>query len=262
MRKPLGQPTRGKTGPNRLRKTDTFLALAFPALVRHLPGLYVDLGYGAYPVTTGETWRRLRAIDARARVLGVEIDPARVAEAQAHAAPGLEFRHGGFDLPLRPGERVAVIRAFNVLRQYDEAAVAGALAALGARLAEGGLLLEGTSDPHGRLVAFNILRKVGALERAGVVLAPRLGADFAPRALRAVLPKAFIHHAEPAGAIDRFFTAWEAAWQRARGGTRTPRQRFVAAAHALAARGGYGLDRRDALLRRGFLWLGADWPER
>ena len=262
MGKPLGRPTRGKTAPNRLRKTDTFLAVAFPALVRHLRGLYVDLGYGAYPVTTAETWRRLRRLDPRARVLGVEIDPARVAEAQPHAAPGLEFRHGGFDLPLRPGEAVAVIRAFNVLRQYDEAAVAGALAALGARLAEGGLLIEGTSDPHGRLVAFNLFRRAGGLERGGVVLAPRLGADFAPRALRAVLPKAFIHHAEPAGAIDRFFSAWDAAWQRARGGARTPRQRFVAAAHGLAERGEYALDRREALLRRGFLWLGADWPER
>ena len=262
MGKPLGRPTRGKTAPNRLRKTDTFLAVAFPAFVRHLPGLYVDLGYGAYPVTTAETLRRLRAADPRARVLGVEIDPARVAEAQAYAEPGLEFRHGGFDLPLRPDEAVAVIRAFNVLRQYDEAAVAGALAALGARLAEGGLLIEGTSDPHGRLLAFNLFRKAVVLERVGVVLAPRLGADFAPRALRAVLPKAFIHHAEPTGAIDRFFTAWDTAWKRARGAARTHRQRFVAAALALSDRGGYALDRREALLRRGFLWLGADWPDR
>jgi hypothetical protein len=261
MGKPLGRPTRGKTAPNRLRKTDAFLAVAFPALVRSLPGLYVDLGYGAYPVTTEETWRRLRRLDPRARVLGVEIDPARVAEAQPYAAPGLEFRRGGFDLPLRADERVAVIRAFNVLRQYDEAAVAGALAALGAALAEGGLLIEGTSDPHGRLLAFNLFRKAGELERAGVVLAPRLGANFAPRALRAVLPKAFIHHAEPAGAVDRFFAAWDAAWQRARGGGWTPRQRFVAAALRLAERGGYTLDKREALLRRGFLWLGAGWPE-
>ena len=80
----------------------------------------------------------------------------------------------------------------------------------------------------------NLFRKAGALTSTGVVLAPRVGADFAPRASRAVLPKAFIHHAEPAGAIDRFFAAWEAAWQRARGRGITPRQRFVAAAHALA----------------------------
>jgi hypothetical protein len=262
MRKPLGQPTRGKTAPNRLRKTDTFLAVAFPAFVRHLPGLYVDLGYGAYPVTSQETLHRLRRLNPRLTVLGVEIDLARVAEAQPYAEPGLAFRHGRFDLPLARDERVSVIRAFNVLRQYDETAVAGALATLGGALTEDGLLLEGTSDPHGRLLAFNLFRKAGALTSAGVVLAPRVGADFAPRALRAVLPKAFIHHAEPAGAIDRFFAAWEAAWQRTRGRGITPRQRFVAAAHALAEGDGYALDRRDTLLRRGFLWLGPSWPER
>lgn len=88
MGKPLGRPTRGKTAPNRLRKTDTFLAVGFPALVRHLPELYVDLGYGAYPFTTEETWRRLRRLDPRARVLGVEIEPARVAEAQPYGRRG------------------------------------------------------------------------------------------------------------------------------------------------------------------------------
>jgi len=36
----------------------------------------------------------------------------------------------------------------------------------------------------------------------------------------------------------------------------------VAAALDLAEGGGYALDRRDALLRRGFLWLGPSWPER
>jgi hypothetical protein len=262
MRKPLGQPTRGKTASNRLRKTDTFLAVAFPAFVRHLPGLYVDLGYGAYPVTSKETLYRLRRLNPGLSVLGVEIDPARVAEALPSVERGLAFRHGGFDLPLARGERVGVIRAFNVLRQYDEAAVAGALAALGAALTEGGLLVEGTSDPHGRLLAFNLYRKAGTLASAGVVLAPRVGADFAPRALRAVLPKAFIHHAEPAGAIDRFFAAWEAAWQRTRSRSLTPRQRFVAAARALAEREGYSLDRREILLKRGFLWLGRSWPAR
>src|SRR5574337_129180 len=136
--KPLGQPTRGKTAPNRLRKTDTFLAGAYPEFVRRMTGLYVDLGYGAHPVTSVETLHRLCRLNPSLRVLGVEIDPQRVAEAQPFAEPGLEFRLGGFNLPLRPGETVSVIRAFNVLRQYDEAAVADALAALNDALTEGG----------------------------------------------------------------------------------------------------------------------------
>ncbi len=271
--KPLGQPTRGKTAPNRLRKTDTFLGVAFPDFVRRMTGLYVDLGYGAYPVTSVETLRRLRRLNPSLRALGVEIDPQRVAEAQPFAEPRLEFHLGGFNLPLQPDESVSVLRAFNVLRQYDEAAVAKALAALSAPLIEGGLILEGTSDPLGRLLTFNLFQKQkGDLERIAFVLAPTLRADpsassgqaFFPRRFQAVLPKNFIHHAEPGGAIDRFFAAWQ--WARARGGD----QRRVFAQSALrladhysyrAARCGYHVDRRPSLLRRGFLWLGPEWPQ-
>lgn len=259
--RPLGQPTRGKTAPNRLRKTDAFLALAFPAFVRRLPGLYVDLGYGAYPVTSVETLRRLRRLNPAATVLGVEIDPDRVAEAQAYTEPGLEFRLGGFNLPLAAGERAAVVRAFNVLRQYDEAAVAQALTALEAGLAPGGLLIEGTCDPTGRLMTFNLYqRQPAGLARLGLVLAPSLRADFQPRQLQAVLPKNYIHHAEPGGRIDQFFAAWQACWQSARAQGRDPRLVFLAAARQLAGRHAYPVDPRPALQRRGFLWLGPDWP--
>ncbi|MBP7694173.1 MAG: hypothetical protein KA764_19780, partial [Anaerolineales bacterium] len=238
--RPLGQPTRGKTAPNRLRKTDTFLAVAFPEFVRALPGCYVDLGYGAYPVTSVETLRRLRRLNPNAQVLGVEIDPQRVADAQPYAEPGLTFRHGGFNLPLPAGERAAVVRAFNVLRQYNEAAVAEALAALAHGLAPGGLLIEGTCDPAGRLMTFNLFQKAGPeLVRRAVVLAPSLRADFQPRQLQAVLPKNFIHHAEPGGLIDQFFAAWHTAWQAARAQGRDRRQMFYQAARRLAERDGY-----------------------
>jgi hypothetical protein len=262
-RRLLGQPTRGKTAPNRLRKTDTFLAVAYPEFVRHMPGLYVDLGYGFYPVTSVETLRRLRRLNPALQVLGVEIDPARVAGAQPYAEPGLSFRLGGFNLPLQPGEQVSVIRAFNVLRQYGEAAVAAALDTLAAPLSAGGLILEGTSDPLGRLLTFNLFeRGMPALRRAALVLAPTLRADFLPRLFQAVLPKNYIHHAEPGGAIDRFFANWTAAWQHARGLSAEPRRVFALSALRLADRYHYHLDRRPALLSRGFLVLGPDWPEK
>lgn len=257
---PLGQPTRGKTAPNRLRKTDTFLAVAYPEFVRRLPGLYVDLGYGAYPITSLETIQRLRRLNPQARVLGVEIDPQRVAEAEVYTAPGLEFRVGGFNLPLKPGERVSVIRAFNVLRQYDESAVGEALMAMAATLTKGGLIIEGTSDPLGRLLTFNLYQKTEALQRIGFVLAPSLRASFAPRQFQAVLPKNFIHHAQPGGAIDEFFAAWHAAWQAARAHGLNPRNIFYQSARRLSEYYGYDLDHRPALLKRGFLWLGAGWP--
>ncbi len=108
----VGQKTRGKTAPNRLRKTDTFLGVAYPDFVRHMPGLYVDLGYGAYPVTPVETLHRLRRLKPDLRVLGVEIDPERVAEAAPFTEPGLEFRlanHFGYPVDRRP---VLLRRAF------------------------------------------------------------------------------------------------------------------------------------------------------
>ncbi len=262
--RPLGTVTRGKTAPNRLRKTDTFLAVAYPELLRRLPGLYVDLGYGAYPVTSLETLARLRRLNPRLRVLGVEIDPERVAEAQPFTRPGLEFRLGGFNLPLQPDERAAVVRAFNVLRQYDEAAREAALTALGAALAPGGLLLEGTCDPTGRLMTFNLYARAETptLTRLALVLAPSLRREFQPRQLQAVLPKNFIHHAEPGGLIDQFFRAWHTSWQWARAAGRDQRQVFRRAAARLRDHYGYALDPRPSLLQRGFLALGPDWPER
>lgn len=58
-------------------------------------------------------------------MVGVEIDPERVAAALPDRQPGLDFRLGGFNLPLEPGERAAVVRAFNVLRQYPESTFLG-----------------------------------------------------------------------------------------------------------------------------------------
>lgn len=262
--KPIGQVTRGKTAPNRLRQTDVYLAVAHAAQVRGATGVCVDLGYGVHPVTTVETLHRLRRLNPGLRVVGVEIDRRRVTDAEPYAEPGLEFRFGGFNLPLLPGERVSFIRAFNVLRQYDESAVAEALAALAGPLTEGGLIIEGTCDPPGRLLTFNLfLKQGGALSRTGFVLAPRLSGlsvDFDPREFRAVLPKNFIHHAEPGGAVDCFFAAWHASWQAARALAPDARGVFMQAALRLADGYGYSLDRRPALLRRGFLCLGAQWP--
>jgi hypothetical protein len=87
-----------------------------------------------------------------------------------------------------------------------------------------------------------------------------LRADFVPRQFQAVLPKNFIHHAEPGGAIDQFFAAWQAAWHAARSQAKDLRQVFTQSALRLANQYGYNLDRRPALLRRGFLCLGPGWP--
>ncbi len=257
----IGRPTRGKTARNRLRKTDAFLAIAYAERLCGGDAVYVDVGFGAAPITSVETLDRLRRLNPRLTVIAVEIDPERVRAAAALARPGLEVRLGGFDLPLRAGERAVAIRALNVLRQYDESAVAEAVARLGAALAPGGLLLEGTSDPTGRLLAFDLYERRGArIDRIALVLAPSLRHGFEPRAFQAVLPKRHIHRAEPGGDVDRFFAAWHGAWQAARRHTPDPRLAFPAAARLLAERHGYPVDRRAILLRRGFLALGPAWP--
>jgi hypothetical protein len=82
----LGQPTRGKTARNRLRRADNFLlmyaeALFYPARAQNETRFFVDLGYGAEPFTTLESARTLRRVNPKLPVLGVEIDPERVERA-------------------------------------------------------------------------------------------------------------------------------------------------------------------------------------
>ena len=97
--RPQGQPTRGKTAQNRLRRVDLFLAWYAANLLRCNDGAcagawLVDLGYGAEPFTTLEMAQRLRRLNPRLPVLGVEIDADRVATAlpdffAAKAGPAL-----------------------------------------------------------------------------------------------------------------------------------------------------------------------------
>jgi hypothetical protein len=256
-KKPLGVPTRGKTAPNRLRRSDIFLALYDPAWLQRLSAPYIDLGYGASATTTVETFERLRTMDPNARILGVEIDPERVAAAQPFARPGLEFRLGGFNLPLSSGEQVSIIRALNVLRQYPEAEYDPAIQLLSSYLMEGGLLMEGTSDPTGRLMVLNLYRKKrGPIEYEGLVFSLKFNQPFSPRDFQAVLPKNCIHHVEPGSAWDLFFQSWALAWQQALQLNITePRALFMNAAKRLSSHYHFPVDLRPALLRRGFLLL-------
>lgn len=252
-RRPVGRPTRGKTAPERLRRTDVLAALL------HLPPsgypLVVDVGYGADPTTTIETWSRLRTHRPALRVLGVEIDRARVDAAKPFERPGrLEFRVGGFDLPLTADEQPGLIRALNVLRQYPESEYDDAVRRMTRTLAPGGVLVEGTSSPTGRLLTANLWggATAGVPVHHGVVLSVNLRRPWEPRELQTVLPKNFIHHAAPGSPLDDFFAAWERAVEIERRGRSTPRAVFGAAARRLAD-AGHRVDRRPALLARGFL---------
>lgn len=254
--RPLGQPTRGKTALNRLRQVDVYIALAWSQLLIDGSPLIVDVGYGAQAWTALEMYERWLPFNARLRLLGVEIDAERVAVAQAYVQPGvIDFKLGGFNLTALLGsEKARIIRAYNVLRQYDESAVADALATMAQALEPGGLLIEGTSTPTGRIVAFDVYqKKAGELVHQGLVFGTNFREAVEPVQFQAILPKRLIHHAQDA-APAAFFDAWRHSLRLARGaGHNGWRKQWRYAAQWLHDYSGYQIDGRERLIRRGYL---------
>jgi hypothetical protein len=223
----IGTVTRGTTNPNRLRRMDRWIAAAHGAAMRRAEEpVAVDLGYGAAPWTAVELLARLRG-DVRPdiRVVGIEIDPARVEAARPYA-------HGGFEVPLPGGVRPVLIRAANVLRQYDEEEVAAVWARLRARLAPGGLLVEGTCDEIGRRHVWVALGPEGPRT---VTFATRLGSLGRPSDLAERLPKALIHRNVPGEPVHAFLADFDRAWAAAAPyASLGARQRWIRAVRTLA----------------------------
>lgn len=223
-RSPQGRITRGTTGTNRLRRVDRWIA-RHPALRADASPLVVDLGYGASGVTTLELHHRLALARPDVEVVGVEIDPARVARARSQLTEvragrtpfardaRVSFAVGGFEVPLPPGRRPAVIRAMNVLRQYDEADVAGAWRSMTARLAADGVLVEGTCDELGRICTWVEVGPDGAA--ASLTISLRLAGLAHPSIAAERLPKALIHRNVPGERVHALLRALDAEWERA-----------------------------------------------
>ncbi|MCW2705334.1 MAG: uncharacterized protein JWQ37_3329 [Blastococcus sp.] len=230
----LGRPTRGTTNANRLRRVDRWLiATQLPRLRDSARPLVVDLGYGSSAVTTLELVDRLSAEVDRLEVVGLEIDPARVAAVAADRdPPRVDFRVGGFELAaLQP----VLVRAFNVLRQYDEASAAQAWDTMRASLGPGGVIVEGTCDEWGRRSAWVALDADGPLT---LTFATRVSDIATPSDLAERLPKALIHHNVPGQPVHEFLRSFDAAWAAAAGlSAFGPRQRWVAAVEALGDQG-------------------------
>jgi hypothetical protein len=230
----LGLPTRGTTNANRLRRVDRWLlATQVPRLRDSARPLVVDLGYGSSAVTTLELVERLGPEVAGLEVVGLEIDPARVAAVAADRdPPRVDFRVGGFELA---GLRPVLVRAFNVLRQYDEDSAARAWDTMRGALAPGGLIVEGTCDEWGRRSAWVALDADGPLT---LTLATRVADISTPSDLAERLPKALIHHNVPGQPVHEFLRAFDAAWAAAAGlSAFGPRQRWAAAAESMAGQG-------------------------
>ncbi|MBQ0891608.1 class I SAM-dependent methyltransferase [Micromonospora sp. U56] len=239
--RPQGVVTRGTTNPNRLRRVDNWIVATCGDRLRAAADpLVVDLGYGATPVTAVELRARLATgVRADVRVVGLEIDPVRVAAAAPAAdPPGLTFARGGFELA---GLRPVLVRAFNVLRQYDESEVAAAWRTVTDRLAPGGALVEGTCDELGRLGSWALVDAAGPRT---LTLAARLATLETPAQLAERLPKALIHRNVPGERVHDLIRALDDAWQAAAGyAPFGPRQRWLRAVGTLKQAGWPVLDR-------------------
>ncbi len=237
--KPVGTITRGTTHPNRLRRSDRWiLHQVCPTIRAASDPLVIDLGYGAAPTTTIELFERLRKhVRSDAEVIGIEIDPERVAQGFELAQPGVSFAFGGFEIPL-PGARSPIaIRAFNVLRQYDEEQVIESWATMTGRLADEGYLIEGTCDEIGRRSTWLALRAHSSVPETFTISAHlgslELPSDIAPR-----LPKALIHHNVSGEPIHDFLQLLDRAWlSHASLIPFGARQRWVATIQTLADEG-------------------------
>ena len=262
-KKPEGQPTRGKTASNRLRRVDNFVLLYESSLLTRTDSLFADamfvnLGYGFDARTTFESAARFRQVNPNLKILGVEIDKERVEDALPFADEKTFFRLGGFNLPLRDGEHVRLIRAFNVLRQYEEKDFAPAYERLAQYVLPGGLMIEGTSTPYGQIWSANLVRKEERGKSApwkfeALVFSTNFHMGFDVDEFQTILPKNFIHHVVPGEEIYDFFEAWKhSAKETASFKTYGARQWFIASAESLA-RKGYKVNLQRKFLAKGYL---------
>jgi hypothetical protein len=238
--RPIGAITRGTTGHNRLRRSDRWIAAVYGPLLRSAapapglngvaPPLVVDLGYGASHITTYELFTRLRRVCPPVQIVGIEIDPARVAAAKPYEREGLSFARGGFELPVpRPP---LIVRAFNVLRQYGEAEAWEHWDTLRSRIDPRGVIIEGTCSEVGHRAVWATLDARGP---GTVTFAARFTGFERPSDLAERLPKTLIHRNVPGERVHAFLSDWDRAWATcAPFGAYGSRQRWIRAAELLA----------------------------
>lgn len=240
--KPYGVITRGTTGVNRLRRSDRWTRFhpRVGSVLRSVAHpLAIDVGYGASHTTTVEWARWLRQVNPGVDVVGLEIDPGRVLPPR----DGVRFELGGFELA---GHTPHLVRAFNVLRQYDVADVADAWEAVTSRLAPGGLFIEGTCDELGRRATWVLLDATGpqSLTLSWDPHDVATPSDVAER-----LPKVLIHRNVPGERIHALLTDADEAWEHAAGwAPHGPRVRWRET-HAELVRRGWPLEPQRRRLR-------------
>lgn len=128
-----------------------------------------------------------------------------------------------------------MIRAFNVLRQYDESAVIGSWRIMQDRLQPGGALVEGTCNEVGRVASWVTLDDVAPHT---FTVSLRLAGLDVPSIVAERLPKALIHRNVPGERVHAFLRDLDLSWDVAAPlGTYGPRQRWIATVRGMRDRG-------------------------
>ena len=230
--KPVGRITRGTTAPNRLRRIDRWILQYECSRLRTIENpIVVDLGYGATPITALELRTRLHQyVSPQVKVVGIEIDPERVEQAQYLADDSLSFIKGGFEVPT--DKPVALIRALNVLRQYEEAEVIPAWEKMSKNLLVDGLIIDGTCDEIGRRAVWVGIRKTesGDIKPETLTISVHLASLEKPSDIAPRLPKILIHHNISGEKIHDVLQQLDAAWAKT-----SSSQTFGARQHWIAA---------------------------
>jgi hypothetical protein len=144
-------------------------------------------------------------------------------------------------VPTPDAEAAAVIRAFNVLRQYDESEVADAWRRMCARLQPGGMLVEGTCDEIGRVASWVSLGPDGPVS---FTISLRLTGLEHPSIVAERLPKALIHRNVPGERVHELLAELDRAWAHAAPlATYGPVQRWIASIERMRDNGWPVLER-------------------
>lgn len=245
---------RGRTSKGRLAALDEYLCFAERALLEDGgPSWVIDLGFGVEPWTTLELQAALQSVNPSLRVLGVELEAERVEKACQAGGP-VEFRQGGFELPLAQDESARLIRVMNVLRSYRPERAQEIHEKLSERLVDGGLLVEGTTDKAGEVLTAHLLRQSnGEPQREALLFHTSFAHGFAPMLFRDHLPVDLRRRVKAGEPIHSFLSEWTHAWQEVRGqGTTSAREAFIAAGQKLPTRV-EGCSSDSWLLERGYL---------
>jgi hypothetical protein len=277
----LGSVTRGTTNTNRLRRIDRWIA-SLPVLRHTADPLVVDLGFGASGVTSFELHQRLARVRADVEVLGIEIEPGRVRLANDQlqavragstsfdALARVGFARGGFEVPVAGGRLPAIIRALNVLRQYDESDVLPTWHQLARRLQPGGVAIDGTCDEIGRICSWVAVSPAGP---ESFTISLRLNDLERPSIVAERLPKVLIHRNVDDERIHALMGDLDAQWQyNAALASFGPTQRWIGCVQSLKDAGWPVLSRRtrvrlgeltlpwSAVAPRDFVWEGGATP--